>query len=294
MSQTPLHVGLDVSKATLEVTIRPTQEQWQLPHTEEGIRDLVTRLVKMHPSLVVLEATGGLELAVAAALGAGGLAVAVVNPRQVRDFARATRKLAKTDRLDAQALAGLLTRRRQVVAMLTAEKNHLGSAPASVRQDIQAHIAWLEQSLAKLDDDLGRTLRASPLWREKENLLRTVPGVGPVVSLTLLAELPELGTLGRRQIAALVGVAPLSRDSGTLRGRRTVWGGRARVRATLYMAALVASRWNPLIMAFYQRLYSAGKAKKVALTACMRKLLTILNTMLKHHVRWQSHQALPS
>jgi transposase len=311
-----LYVGIDVSKATLDVAIRPTEKHWQVPHTEEGIRELVAVLAPMHPSLIVLEATGGLEVSLVAALARAKLPVAVVNPRQVRDFAKATGKLAKTDRLDALVLAhfaqgvhptprplpdaealaleGLLTRRRQVVGMLTAEKNRLQRAGTQLQPQIQEHIAWLEQSLAKLDDDLGRTLRESPLWREKEDLLRSVPGVGPVVSLTLLAELPELGTLDRRQIAALVGVAPLNRDSGTLRGRRTVWGGRARVRATLYMAALVASRWNPVIMAFYQRLLSAGKAKKVALTACMRKLLTILNAMLKNHTRWQPDHALTS
>ena len=309
LNQPPLYVGLDVSKSTLDVAIRPTGQQWQVPHTEEGIRELVAILVPMHPSLIVLEATGGYELPLVAALAGAKLPVAVVNPRQVRDFAKATGTLAKTDRLDAlvlahfaqgvhptprplpdaeaQALEGLLTRRRQVVGMLTAEKNRLQRAVARVHPQIQEHIAWLEQSLAKLDDDLGRTLRESPLWREKEDLLRTVPGVGPVLSLTLLAELPELGTLDRRQVAALVGVAPLNRDSGTMRGRRTIWGGRARVRATLYMAALVASRWNPVIMAFYQRLRSAGKPKKVALTACMRKLLTILNAMLKHRSPWQ-------
>jgi transposase len=314
MSQPPVYVGLDVSKATLDIAMRPTEEQWQLPHTEEGISDLVTRLAGVHPSLIVLEATGGLEVSLVAALATAKLPVAVVNPRQVRDFARATGKLAKTDRLDAQVLAhfaqgvhptprplpdarlqaleGLLTRRRQVVGMLTAEKNRLGSARPPVRQDIQDHIAWLEQRLAKLDEELKHTLRASPLWREKDDLLQSVPGVGPVLSLTLLTELPELGTLDHRQIAALVGVAPLNRDSGTLRGRRTIWGGRARVRATLYMAALVASRWNPVIMAFYQRLCSAGKAKKVALTACMRKLLTILNAMLRDHIPWQPSHAL--
>jgi transposase len=297
-----------VSKATLDVAVRPTEEQWQFPHTEEGIHALVTRLAGVHPCLVVLEATGGLEVTVVAALAAASLPVVVVNPRQVRDFAKATGKLAKTDRLDAQVLASfadgvrptlrplpdaqtqaleaLLTRRRQVVGMLTAERNRLQAARPPVRQDIQDHTAWLEERLAKLDYDLRNTLHASPLWREKEDLLRGVPGVGPVLSLTLLAELPELGTLDRRQIAALVGVAPFNRDSGTLRGKRTIWGGRATVRATLYMAALVASRHNPCIRAFYQRLLAKGKAKKVALTACMRKLLTILNAMMKHRTPW--------
>ena len=258
--------------------------------------------------MVVLEATGGLELAVTAALAASELPVVVVNPRQVRDFARATGRLAKTDRLDAQviahfgeavkpmlrslpnaetqALEAQLARRRQVVAMLTAEKNRLHAARPSVRREILRHISWLQNSLKRLDSDLGDALRNSPLWREQDNLLQSVPGVGPVLSLTLLAELPELGTLDRRQIASLVGVAPLNRDSGTFRGRRTIWGGRARVRAVLYMGTLVATRYNPVIKAFYQRLCAAGKAKKVALTACMRKLLTILNSMLKRRTQW--------
>ena len=296
--------------------MRPTQEQWQLPHAEEGIHDLVTRLRAVHPSLIVLEATGGLEVSLVAALAEARLPMAVVKPRQVRDFAKATGRLAKTDRLDAlvlahfaqgvhptprplpdaqlQALEGLLTRRRQVVAMLTGEKNRLGSARPPVRQDIQDHIAWLEQRRANLDEELRHTLRTSPVWREKDDLLQSVPGVGPVLSLTLLAELPELGALDRRQIAALVGVAPLNRDSGAFRGRLTIWGGRAKVRAALYMAALVATRHNPVIRAFSQKLLAAGKAKKVALTACMRKLLTILNAMLKHHVRWQPDHPLPS
>jgi transposase len=232
----------------------------------------------------------------------------MVNPRQVRDFARATGRLAKTDRLDAQVLAhfatavrptpyllpdaqtqeltALLTRRHQVVEMLTAEKNRLRTARESVHRRVQDHIRWLEQELADLDDDLEHTLRESPLWREKDNLLRGVPGIGRVVSITLLADLPELGTLSRHQIAALVGVAPLNRDSGRFRGKRMVWGGRARVRAALYMAALTASQHNPIIKAFYHRLCGAGKARKVALTACMRKLLIILNSMVKHQQTW--------
>ena len=190
-----------------------------------------------------------------------------------------------------QALEAVLTRRRQVVAMLTAEKNRLHSAPASVLRDVRRHIDWLEGSLTKLDSELGDTLRKSLLWRERDNLVRSIPGVGPVLSLTLLVELPELGTLDRKQIASLVGVAPLNRDSGTLRGRRTVWGRRARVRAALYLGTLVATRYNPVVPSLYQRLCAAGKAKKVALTACMRKLLTTLNPMLKHRTIWQSHQA---
>ncbi len=257
----------------------------------------------------MLEASGGWELAVTAALGVAKLPVAVVNPRQVHDFAKAVGQLAKTDRLDAQvlarfgeavhpeprplpaadaqALAALLARRRQVVAMRTAERQRLGTAPAAVRARIEAHIAWLEQEVAELDGDLGLLLRASPLWREREALLRSVPGIGPVVATTLVADLPELGQLDRKRIAALVGLAPLSRDSGTVRGKRLVWGGRGRVRSALYMATLVATRFNPVIRAFYERLLKAGKAKKVALTACMHKLLLILNALVRANVPWR-------
>jgi transposase len=297
-----------VSKDRLDIAVRPTEDTWSVANDASGIPEVVQRLAQLHPKLVVLEATAGLQLPVVAALASAGLPLAMVNPRQVRDFARATGKLAKTDQLDAQVLAhfaeavrptpyplpdaqtqeltALLTRRHQVVEMLTAEKNRLRTTRESVRQRVQDHIRWLEQELADLDDDLERTLRESPLWREKDNLLRSVPGIGRVVSITLLADLPELGNLSRHQIAALVGVAPLNRDSGRFRGKRTVWGGRARVRAALYMAALTATRYNPIIKAFYRRLCGAGKARKVALTACMRKLLIILNSMVKHQQTW--------
>jgi transposase len=302
------YIGIDVSKDRLDIAVRPTGDTWSVANDASGIPEVVQRLAQLHPKLVVLEATGGLQLPVVAALASAGLPLSMVNPRQVRDFARATGKLAKTDQLDAQVLAhfaeavrptpyplpdaqtqeltALLTRRHQVVEMLTAEKNRLRTARESVRQRVQDHIRWLEQELADLDDDLERTLRESPLWREKDNLLRSVPGIGRVVSITLLADLPELGTLSRHQIAALVGVAPLNRDSGRFRGKRMVWGGRARVRAALYMAALTATRYNPIIKAFYRRLCGAGKARKVALTACMRKLLIILNSMVKHQQSW--------
>jgi transposase len=258
---------------------------------------------------VVLEATGGFEGPLAAALATATLPVVVINPRQVRDFARATGKLAKTDTLDAQvlaqfaeavrpvprplpdaqtqALSALLTRRRQLIEMLTAERNRLGSVSPHIHREIQDHITWLEHRLARIDQDLDQAIRESPLWREKDDLLQTTPGVGPVLSRTLLADLPELGTLNRKQIAALVGVAPLNRDSGSLRGKRTVWGGRSHVRATLYMGTLAGVRYNPVLKAFFQRLRAAGKAPKVALTACMRKLLTILNAMMKHLTPWQ-------
>ena len=260
--------------------------------------------------MVLVEASGGLELPLVAALATEELAVVVVNPRQVRDFARATGKLAKTDALDAAVLAHFaeavrppmrplrdaetqvlnsqVARRHQLMTMLVSEKNRLGSATtAAVRQRIEVHIEWPERELNDLDEDLRQTLRRSPVWREKDDLLRTVPGVGEQLSLALLAYLPELGTLDRRQIAALVGVAPYNRYSGTMRGKRTIWGGRARIRAALYMGALVASRFNPVIRDFYQRLLAAGKPKKLALTACMRKLLTILNSMLKYRSPWR-------
>lgn len=310
MKDTSIFVGVDVSKATLDVAVLPSGEKWSVSNDVKGIPELVKRLEALGPTLVVLEATGGLEFPLAAALGAANLQVSVVNPRQVRDFARATGRLSKTDSIDALILArfahairpparplpdeaarefkALLTRRQELVEMITAEKNRLGTAfSQAVREGIQAHVDWLQHQLKELDQELGQKVRESPIWREKEDLLRSVPGVGPVLSLTLLAELPELGALERRQIAALVGVAPFNRDSGTLRGRRTVWGGRARVRGALYMATLVATRFNPVIKAFYQRLLAAGKPKKVALVACMRKLLTILNAMLKHRSPWQ-------
>lgn len=266
----------------------------------------------------MLEATGGYELAAVAALAAAGLPVVVANPRQVRDFARATGQLAKTDRIDAGVLAlfaervrpevrplpneeaqeldAVLTRRRQLLEMLTAERNRLGQVAGRgrrpVKKSLKAHIAFLERELRVADTDLGAMVRASPAWREKDDLLRSVPGVGPVLSLTLLAELPELGRLSRREVAKLAGVAPLARDSGTLRGHRYVHGGRASVRAVLYMAALVATRRNPVIRAFYERLLAAGKPKKLALVACMRKLLTILNAMARSGVRWEAPNAL--
>ena len=301
-------VGIDVLKAQLDVAVRPTGKRWTLPYDQTGIEGLIPQIVDLEPALVLLEATGGLELPLVAALAAAALPVVVVNPRQVRDFAKATGTLAKTDTLDAgvlahfadavrpevrplkdaetQVLNSLTARRRQVMTMLVSEKNRLGAAIGAVSPRIEAHIAWLEQELSDLDKGLRQTLRRSPVWREKDDLLRTVPGVGEQISLTLLANLPELGTLNRRQIAALVGVAPYNRDSGALRGKRAVWGGRSRVRAVLYMGALVASRHNPAIGDFYQRLLAAGKPKKVALVASMRKLLVILNGMLKHGSPW--------
>lgn len=313
MEKEKVYAGIDVAKKSLDIAIHHTGQQWSFLNDDIGISTAVNRLKELTPALVVLEATGGIELPITAALAVAEIPVVVVNPRQVRDFAKATGRLAKTDIIDAQVIAqfaaavrpaprplidtqtqelkDILVRRRQVVEMVTAEKNRLNNAGNGVRRRIQEHIIWLEQELSDIDGELRRSIQASPLWREKDNLLKSTPGVGPVLSVTLLTELPELGTLNRRQIAALVGVAPLNRDSGTLRGKRTVWGGRAPVRAALYMATLVATRYNPVIRDFYQRLCGAGKAKKVALTACMRKLLTILNAMLKHRTPW-SYEAL--
>ena len=308
MGQHCIYVGIDVAKARVDVAVRPVGDRCEVSNDEAGIAELVAQMQHLKPAALVLEASGGLELPLVAALAAASLPVVVVNPRQVRDFAKATGRLAKTDSLDAAVLAhfaeavrpplrplrdadtqvlnSLVARRHQVMTMLVAEKNRLSSATTAVRPSIEAHIAWLKQELDDLDQGLRQTLRQSAVWREKDDLLRSVPGVGEQISLTLLAYLPELGTLNRRQIAALVGVAPFNRDSGTLRGKRTVWGGRARVRTALYMGAMVASRFNPVIRDFYQRLLSAGKPKKLALTACMRKLLVILNSMLKHGSSW--------
>ncbi len=302
-------VGLDVSKASLDLAIRPSDAAQVFANDATGIAAVVAHLQAVAPALIVVEATGGYELPLVGAVMEAALPIAVVNPRQVRDFAKATGQLAKTDRMDAKILArfadqvrpalralptlatrelaALLARRRQLVEMLTAERHRLHHATPAVRKNLRAHITWLERQLRDLDTDVASAIRQSPVWREQENLLQSVPGIGPVVSRTLLADLPELGTLTRRQIAALVGVAPLNRDSGTLRGRRSCWGGRAPVRTALYMAALVATKCNPLIRHFYQRLCAAGKKRKVALVACMRKLLTILNAMVKHHTPWR-------
>lgn len=308
MEVSSIFVGIDVSKEQLDVAMRPSGESESVSNDKDGIEALVKRLREVGPSLIVLEATGGLERGVTRGLASAELPVVVVNPRQVRDFAKATGQLAKTDRIDAlvlarfgeavrpalrplpdevsQELRALIARRRQITEMIVAERNRLSRASKSVKKRIDAHIRWLEAELDRADKDLDQSIGQSPIWREKEDLLRSVPGIGPVISRSLIAELPELGELNRKQIAALVGVAPLNRDSGTLRGRRRIWGGRATVRAVLYMAALVASRRNAVIGGFYKRLRNAGKAPKVALVACMRKLLTVLNSMIKHRTCW--------
>jgi transposase len=304
----PVFVGIDVAKTRLDIAVRPGPTQWTTPHDEAGIAPLVGRLIALPPTLVVLAATGGLEVPVVAALVAAGVPVAVVNPRQVRRFAQAVGQWAKTDALDAQLLArfaeavrptprpvpdaaaqqlsALLARRQQVVAMLTAERQRFQTALSAVQARIRNHIHWLAAELAGLDGQLQAAVQASPAWRERENLLRSVPGSGPTTALTLLAAWPERGTLDRKAIAALAGVAPLAADSGTLRGRRIVWGGRARVRSALYMATLVATRFNPVIRACSTKLCAAGKPKKVALVACMHKLLLILNAILRQGTPW--------
>lgn len=302
------YIGIDVANAQLAVACRPTDAQWTVPHTAGGIGRLVRRLSRLRPTLIVLEATGGVELHVASELAAAALPVAVVNPRQVRHFAHATGRLAKTDALDAavlaqfaeavrpmarplpdaatQLLGALVTRRRQLVAMLTAEQNRRSRALRALHGEIRLHIQWLEKRLAALDADIQQQIRGSAIWRDQDDLLQSMPGIGPVVSRTLLAELPELGTLDRRAVAALVGVAPLNHESGTWRGRRRIGGGRGHIRAVLYMAAITAVRCNPVIRSFYDRLRGAGKTAKVALTACMRKIVTILNAIMKHKVPW--------
>lgn len=316
MSPTPCYLDIDVAKAHLDLAVRPSGEHWQSANEPTAITALVERVQAVAPRLIVLEATGGYERAASTALSVAGLPVAVVNPRQVRDFATATGKLVKTDQLDAQVLdhfgeavqpparpvrseaAQQLTaereRRRQVVGMMSAEKSRLDTASPQMQPRIQTHLDWLEQELQELDRALEDSIAADPTWRDHEALLRSVPGAGPVVAHTLLAELPELGTLDRWQVAALVGVAPLNRDSGQFQGRRGVWGGRSRVRAVLSMAALVGARFNPVIQAFHDRLVAAGKPKKVVLTACMHKLLTILNAILAHRTPWKEGYARAS
>jgi transposase len=316
MTTSEVYVGIDVAKARLDVGIRPSGEVWAVDHDEAGIDALVARLAEVGPTLVILEATGGLELAVAAALVAAEVPVQIVNPRQARDFAKATGQLAKTDRLDALVLArfgaalrpeprpipdaalqevrALVARRRQLQAMVIAEKNRRTSAPKRLHPQIDEHLAWLRRAVAALDRDLSSTIKGTPAWQAAVSRWRTVPGIGPVVSATLLADLPELGTLSRQQIAALVGVAPLNHDSGTRRGTRSCWGGRAHVRTVLDMGTLVATRCNPAVRPYYLRLLASGKPKKLALVACMRKLLTILNAITQRGTVWMPHLAHPA
>lgn len=313
MNQKPTEhfIGIDISKNTLDAADYMTQETWQTANNEEGIASLVESLFSLNPPLIVLEATGGLEIPLASALAMGRLPVAVVNPRQVRDFAKATGKLAKTDVIDSLVLAhfasairpearkikdveslklsALVTRRRQLIEMLTKEKTRLKQASKWTCEDIKEHIESLKKRLYKIDGDLSMAIRDSPVWHERDLIIQSLPGAGPILSVSLLAGVPELGTLNRRQVAALIGVAPLNRDSGKFRGRRCIWGGRANVRAVLYMAAVTAIQCNPLIRSFYTRLIEKGKPFKIAITACMRKLLTILNTMIKTKTLWNQN-----
>jgi transposase len=309
MNPQKLFVGIDVAKNRLDVAVLPSGEVKPFAHTHEGLRQLTDYVLSLAPALIVLEATGGYHRTVLSNLCAEALPAVAVNPRQVRDFAKATGTLAKTDRIDAliiarfaeavrpelrplkdeqaQQLQALITRRRQLIEMLTAEKNRLAGAHPATQKDIRSHIHMLQRRLKHLDDDLGDMIQNSPPWQQKNDILQSMPGVGPVMARTLLAELPELGTLNRRQIAALVGVAPFNRDSGLSRGRRAIWGGRAHIRAVLYMSAVAAAQFNPVIRAFYLRLRESGKRFKVAISACMRKILIILNTMIKNNAPWK-------
>jgi transposase len=301
-----VYVGIDIAKDSLDVAVHASDKQWHYANDAAGIASLCKMLVNLGPALVIFEATGGYEMPLYLALDEAGLPATPVNPRQIRDFAKSTGKLAKTDSLDARVIAHFgyairpvphpvpdthdlkvaQGRRLQLLEMITAETNRLKGTPKALKRRIESHITWLKQELEETDRELKEIIEKDPIWREKNSLLQSTPGVGPTLSVTLIAQLPELGTLNRRQIAALVGVAPLNRDSGKMHGRRMVWGGRTHVRTVLYMATLVATRFNPVIRGFYTRLCAAGKKKKVALTACMRKLLTILNAMLKHHIPW--------
>lgn len=306
-----MYLGIDVSKKTLDLHLLPEGKSWRIENTEAALAGLLRTLepFKKSIALTVLEATGGMEAIIAATLHHAAIPVAVVNPRQARDFARAMGLLAKTDALDARmlalfaervrppvrplpceeedALCALMTRRTQLLEMLAAEANRLAMARnKALHRSLELHVKWLRAQLEKLDKDIDKFVRDSPIWREKDNLLQSVPGVGPVLSRTLLAELPELGTLGRREIASLVGVAPMNRDSGTLRGRRAITGGRGAVRRVLYMAAVTAARFNPVLKAVYTRLRAAGKPFKVAIVAVMRKLIILLNAIIRDKKPW--------
>jgi transposase len=305
----PLVVGIDVSKSFLDVAMLSSKKVWRVSNDAAGVDQLRKQLTEAAPELVILEATGGLEAFVVGRLAEAFLPVVVANPRQIRDFARATGRLAKTDRIDSEVLAefgrairpsprvlrdadqeqlrALMMRRQQLVEMLVAEKNRLRTASAVVRPSIESHIEWLEKQQRDLNRDLNQFIKASPLWQAKAKLLTSAPGIGSTMSAGLLAWLPELGRLNRHEIAALAGLAPFNRDSGTLRGKRMVWGGRSELRSLLYMATLTAVRWNPALAAFYRRLRLAGKPGKVALTAAMRKFLVILNTMVKNNSPWR-------
>jgi transposase len=306
-------VGIDVSKSTLEVRIEPPGEAFQVDNDEKGIKELCTRLSELTPRLIVMEATGGLEMRAAGELAAQGLCLAVVNPRQVRDFAKASGQLAKTDRIDTQVICGfarairpavrpmkealvqelddLVGRRRQLVEMRVQETLRLHGASKVQAKSLKAHIGWLDKRIKDIETDLGARLRSSDAWRVKDDLLLSIPGVGEITSRSVLSRCPEIGKLTRREIAKLVGIAPLNNDSGKYRGERHIWGGRADVRSVLYMATVSAIRCNPVIKQFAAKLKLAGKAPKVVIVACMRKLLTIMNAMIKSNSPWNPKTA---
>jgi len=308
-----IFVGIDVSKAWLDIAVHESSVEFRVDNNSIGISDLIQRVKKLKPTLIVIEPTGGFEITVVAEMLGAELPVVVMNARRIRNFARATGQLAKTDKLDARVLAhfaaairpplralpneeevqltALLTRRRQVVEMLTVEKNRLVTVRSKMRADIEAHVEWLKRSLNELDQEIEDFVKDSPVWKEKDALLQSVPGVGPVTSATLLGMLPELGKLNRQEIAALVGLAPINKDSGKKQGKRRVFGGRAAVRNVLYMCAMAAKKFNPVLAKFYEKLLKAGKEKKVALTACMRKLLVILNSMMRTNEPWRKQTA---
>jgi transposase len=312
---TEYFVGIDVSKDTLDVCVYPTQDTFRVPNSPDGLDELMKRLKPIEPRLIVFEATGGYETLAVSSLAAAGLPVVVVNPRQIRDFAKSIGRLAKTDVIDAgviarfasavrpelrplkdspsQELTGLVTRRRQIVGMIVAETNRLNAATRRNRRDIQAHIRWLQKRQDQIDDEIKRDIKNSPLWRTTDQILQSTSGVGPATSSTLISCVPELGQLNHKKIACLIGVAPLNRDSGRFKGRRMIWGGRAQVRAVLYMSTLSAIRFNPIIRQFYQRLKEAGKCFKVAMVACMRKLLVILNAMVRNQTKWRHCENKP-
>lgn len=306
---TECFVGIDVSKDTLDIGLYPTRETLRVPNDQNGLDELIKRLAPIAPQLIVFEATGGYETLAVSSLAVAGLAVVVVNARQIRDFAKSIGQLAKTDAIDAgviarfasavrpelravkdnrtQELTGLVARRRQIVEMIVAETNRIRTASRRNRRDIQTHIHWLQKRLDQIDAEIKHDIQNGPLWRTTDQILQSTPGVGPTTSAMLISCVPELGQLNRKKIASLIGVAPLSRDSGRFKGRRMIWGGRAQVRSVLYMATLSAIRFNPIIRQFYQRLRNAGKCFKVALVACMRKLLIILNAMVRDQTKWR-------
>jgi transposase len=301
-------VGIDVSKDKLDVAVHPTHQLFNVDNDQNDLEELVQALQDLQPVLIVFESTGGYELLAATTLYAAGLPVVIINARQIRDFAKSVGKLAKTDKIDAQIIAhfasavrpevrpfkdkvtqeltALVTRRRQIVEMIVAESNRLASATKPSRRDIKTHIRWLKKRLAQIDTNIKGQIRKHPLFFKKDKILQSTPGVGPTTSATLICGVPELGTMNRKKIATLIGLAPLNRDSGRFRGRRMIWGGRAHVRAVLYMSTLSAIQFNPTIREFYNRLREAGKCNKVAMTACMRKLLTILNAMMRDQRCW--------